>query len=204
MSNAFSEDDEPRTVGPAGWLGVCLVVLAVGMLIIAAPGKPLPSPAQDSRPAGALPRPPVPDQEGVVRASSPALSGLAAAYTLAALWKRSPPDSAAFETALQPPPDFLEAGRLLGLRAEAVVVTPTTFLESPPPMILLLQEEPDVMATLESLAGRRVDLTRYVVLARVREGQAVILDPLIGRATVAVPDLVKRVVGKGFFWSPRS
>jgi len=204
MSTAFSEGDEPRTVGPAGWLGVCLVVLAVGMLIIAAPGKPLPSPAKDSRPAGALPRPPVPDQEGVVRAPSPALSGLAAAYTLAALWKRSPPDAAAFETALQHPPDFLAAGRLLGLRAEAVVVTPTAFLENPPPMILLLQEEPDVVATLESLAGRRVDLTRYVVLAGVREGQAVILDPLIGRATVAVPDLVKRVVGKGFFWSPRS
>ncbi len=204
MSTAFSEGDEPRTVGPAGWLGVCLVVLAVALLIIAAPGKPLPSPAKDSHPAGALPRPPVPDQEGVVRAPSPALSGLASAYTLAALWKRSPPDAAAFETALQPPPDFLEAGRLLGLRAETVIVTPTTFLESPPPMILLLQEEPDVIATRESLAGRRVDLTRYVVLAGVREGQAVILDPLIGRATVAVPDLVKRVVGKGFFWSPRS
>src|SRR5713226_8039725 len=107
MSTAFSEGDEPRTVGPAGWLGVCLVALAVVMLIIAAPSKPPPSSGKDSRPAGVLPRPPVPDQDGVVRAPSPALSGVAAAYTLAALWKRSPPDAVAFETALQRPPDFL-------------------------------------------------------------------------------------------------
>jgi hypothetical protein len=123
---------------------------------------------------------------------------------LAALWKRSPPDAAAFETALKHPPDFLEAGRLLGLRAAAVDVTPTTLQEHPPPMILLLQEEPDVVSTVETLEGRHLDLTRFVVLAGVRGGQAVILDPLIGRAIVAVPDLAKRVVGKGIIWSSRS
>jgi len=139
-----------------------------------------------------------------VRAPSPALSSVAAAYTLAAFWKRSPRDATAFETALKPPPDFLEAGRLLGLRAKAVVITPTTFLESPAPMILLLQEEPDVVSTVETLEGRRLDLTRYVVLLGVRKDQAVILDPLIGRVTVTVPDLVNRVVGKGILWSPRS
>ena len=197
MATAFSEGDEARAVGPAGWLGVCLVVLAVAILIIAAPGKPPPSPGKDSRP-------PVPDQDGVVRASSPALSAVAAAYTLAALWKRSPLDAEAFETALKAPPDFLEAGRLLGLRAEAVGVTPTTLRGHPPPMILLLQEEPDVVATVEALEGRRRDLTRYVVLAGVRDGHVVILDPLIGRVTLAVPDLVKRVVGEGIFWSPQS
>jgi hypothetical protein len=203
MSTSFSEGDGPRTVGPAGWLGVCLVVLAVVTLIVSSPGKPPPSLSTNSRPVEALPGPPVPDRDGVVRAPSPDQSGVAAAYTLAALWKRSPPDAAAFETALKHPPDFLEAGRLLGLRATAVDVTPTTLRESPPPMILLLQEEPDVVSTVETLEGRRLDLTRFVVLAGVRGGQAVILDPLIGRAIVAVPDLAKRVVGKGIFWSSR-
>jgi len=42
------------------------------------------------------------------------------------------------------------------------------------------------------------------VLVGVREDQAVILDPLIGRVTIRVPDLVDRVVGKGILWSPRS
>src|SRR6266849_3770948 len=204
MATAFSEGDETQTIGPAGWLGVCLVVVAVVLLIIAAPNKLPPSAGQESRPAAALPGPPVPDQEGVVRAPSPALSSVAAAYTLAAFWKRSPPDTTAFETTLKPPPDFLEAGRLLGLRAKEVVSTLTTFLESPPPMILLLQEERDVVSTVETLEGRRLDLTRYVVLVGVREDQAVILDPLIGRVTVRVPDLVNRVVGKGILWSPRS
>ena len=197
MSTAFSEGDEPRTVGLVGWLGVCLVVLAVVILVIEAPGKPPPSPGKDSRP-------PVPDQDGVVRASSPALSAVAAAYTLAALWKRSPLDAEAFETALKPPPDFLEAGRLLGLRAGTVGLTLSTFWEHPATMILLLQEVPDVVATVEALEGRHRDLTRYVVLAGVRDGQVVILDPLIGRVTLAVPDLVKRVVGEGIFWSPQS
>src|SRR5919198_296767 len=104
MSSTSSEGDEPRTVGPAGWLGVCVVVLAAVHLIIAAPGKPPPSPSKGSRP-------PVPDRDGVVRVSSPSQSAVAAAYTLAALWKRSPLDAEAFETALKPPPDFLEAGR---------------------------------------------------------------------------------------------
>jgi hypothetical protein len=68
----------------------------------------------------------------------------------------------------------------------------------------LLQEEPDVVSTVETLEGRRLDLTRYVVLVGVREDQAVILDPLVGRVTVTVPDLVNRVVGKGILWSSRS
>jgi hypothetical protein len=59
MSNEFSEGDEPRPVGLAGWLGVCLVVLAVIMLIITAPGKLRPTSGKDSRPAGVLPSPPV-------------------------------------------------------------------------------------------------------------------------------------------------
>jgi hypothetical protein len=204
MASSISEVEETQSIGPAGWLGVCLVVVAVVLLIIAAPSRLPPPPVQEPRPAAALPGPPVPDQEGIVRAPSPALSSVAAAYTLAVFWKRSPPDATAFEALLKPPPDFLEAGRLLGLRAKAVVITPTTFLESSAPMILLLQEEPDVVSTVEALAGRRLDLTRYVVLMEVRKDQAVILDPLLGRVTVAVPDLVNRVVGKGILWSPRS
>src|SRR5438445_1904971 len=171
MATAFSEGDMTQTIGPAGWLGVCLVVVAVVLLIIAAPSRLPPSPSQEPRPAAALPGPSVPDQEGIVRAPSAALSGVAAAYTLAAFWKRSPPDATAFETVLKPPPDFLEAGRLLCLRAKAVVITPTTFLESPPPMILLLQEVPDVVSTVVTLDGRRLDLTRDVAVVGVREDQ---------------------------------
>src|SRR2546425_5201760 len=64
MATAFSEGDMTQTIGPAGWLGVCLVVVAVVLLIIAAPNKLPPSPGQESRPAAALPGPPVPDREG--------------------------------------------------------------------------------------------------------------------------------------------
>src|SRR2546422_7332608 len=64
MATALSEGDMTQTIGPAGWLGVCLVVVAVVLLIIAAPNKLPPSPGQESRPAAALPGPPVPDREG--------------------------------------------------------------------------------------------------------------------------------------------
>src|SRR5438309_11408298 len=112
MATAFSEGDETQTIGPAGWLGVCLVVVAAVLLIIAAPNKPPPSPGQESRPAAALPGPPVPDQEGVVRAPSPALSSVPAAYTLPALCQRSPPDTTAYATTLKTPPHVLEAHRV--------------------------------------------------------------------------------------------
>src|SRR5207302_10016162 len=103
MATAFSEGDETQTIGPAGWLGVCLVVVSAVLLIIAAPNKLPPSPGQESRPAAALPGPRVPDQEAVVRAPAPALPTVAAAYTLAASCQRSRRDTTAVAATLKSP-----------------------------------------------------------------------------------------------------
>lgn len=173
-------DDERPSIGPAGWLGVALVVVAVSAFIVSSP-RYSPESLQNKDPSGAV----------------------AAARALAALWQRTPQDAEAFDAALGGGADFPAAARLLGLQARAVPVTPSTLLETRYPMILLLTEEPDVVVTAGSLTGRRgKGGARYVVLAEVRGGDAVILDPLTGRIAVPLADLVESVADVGTMWLP--
>jgi hypothetical protein len=155
----------------------------------------------------------VPDADGVVRASSPADSAMASAYTLAGLLKRMPVDPAAFEKTMIPSPDFVAAGKILGLDARSVEVREDAIQKDLRPMILPLTGELDVIETAQSLekrlgekavtpglrAGSRI---RYVVLGEVHGSEAVLLDPLAGRMVIPLHDLVKRVEGKGVVWIP--
>ncbi len=124
---------------------------------------------------------------------------------MASVWKRKPADPAAFERALRGKPDFTAAGRLLGMDTETVQVSPAVTGSGQLPLILLLKEEPDVLTTAGSLAGRRRGGgMRYVVLAEVRQGEAVVLDPLVGRITLPVTDLIESAAETGIFWRPAS
>jgi hypothetical protein len=156
---------------------------------------------------------PVPDGNGVVRVSSPAESARAAAYTLAGLLKRPPPDPVEFEKVLDaasPSPNFVAAGKILGLDARLGEVQ-EAIRNNGPPMILPLKREPDAIGTAPSLE-RRLDgkvvspgmlagsRKHYVVVKEVRGSDAVILDPLAGLVVIPVRDLVKQVEGKGVVW----
>lgn len=172
--------DDRSSIGPAGWLGVALVVAAASFFIVSSP-RYSPESLQKK------------DQLGAV----------AAAYALATLWQRAPQDAAAFESALNRDADFPAAARMLGLQAQSIRVTPSAILEARHPMILLLKEDPDVVVTREFLEGRqRKTVARYVVLAEVRGDEAVIHDPIVGRFTVPVPDLVESVGDVGTMWVP--
>jgi hypothetical protein len=174
-----NRDDRER-LGPAGWLGVALVVTAVSLFLAFAP-RYSPEPLTKK------------DQFGSV----------AAAYALAALWQRMPPDAEAFESALAGGGDFAAAARLLGLQAQSIRVTAAAILDARHPMILLLREDPDVVVTRKFLEGRqRPAAARYVVLAEIHGGDAVILDPTIGRFTMPVPDLVESMGEVGTMWVP--
>ncbi len=172
------EQDDRQNLGLAGWLGVVLVAAAAAFFIVSSPRY---SP-------GSLPQK---DQLGAV----------AAAYALAALWQRAPQDAAAFEAALTSGADFSAAARMLGLQARSVRVTPSAILGARHPMLLLLKEDPDVVVTREFLEGRqRKAGARYVVLAEVRGDEAVILDPIVGRFTMPMTDLVESVGEVGTMW----
>ena len=176
MNQALAETG--RSVGPAGWLGVVLVVAATSLFIVFSP-RYSPEPLQKRDHAGSV----------------------AAAYALAALWQRTPLDRDAFESALAGRADFSAAARMLGLQARSVRVTPSALLDARHPMILLLKEDPDVVVTRELLEGRRKKVgARYVVLAEIRGDEAVILDPGAGRFAMPVPDLVESVGGAGTMW----
>lgn len=153
----------------------------------------------------------VQDGDRVVRVSTSAESARAAAYTLAGLLKRAPIDAAAFEKTLAPSPDFVAAGKVLGLGGHFVEGREDSVRREGRPMILPLKEEPDVIETAQSLEKRLGGKTvasalaggsavRYVVLAKVHGSDAVILDPLAGRTVVPLRDLIKRVEGKGVAW----
>jgi len=178
MSQALPETG--RSVGPAGWLGVALVVTAASLFIVFSP-RYSPGLLQDK------------DRLGSV----------AAAYALAALWQRTPLDRNAFESALAGRADFSAAARMLGLQAQSVRVTASAIQDARHPMILLLEEDPDVVVTRELLEGRQGKAgARYVVLAEVRGDEAVILDPSAGRFAMPVPDLVESVGDVGILWVP--
>lgn len=172
--------DDRESLGPAGWLGVALVITAASLFLVFAP-RYSPEPLKKK------------DQLGSV----------AAAYALAALWQRVPPDAEAFESALAGGADFAAAARLLGLQAQTVRVTVPAILVARHPMILLLTEDPDVVVTRKFLEGRqRNTAARYVVLAEIHGGDAVILDPTVGRFTMPVPDLVESMGEVGTMWVP--
>lgn len=154
----------------------------------------------------------VPDEDGVVRANSPEESAAAAAYTLAALWKRTPEDPSAFAKALGKEPDFSAAARHLGLEANPVPLSRTAILKGTHPMIVSLLGEPDVITTVRILEERLGEgsadpaliartRTRYAVLAEIRGTNAVVLDPLAGRIAIPVLVLLDRVSGDGTVWS---
>lgn len=154
----------------------------------------------------------VPDEDGVVRANSPEESAAAAAYTLAALWKRTPEDPSAFAKTLGDRPDFAAAARHLGLEANAVQLSRTAILKGTHPIIVSLLGEPDVITTvriLEERLGKDAadpallarTRTRYAVLAEVHGTNAVVLDPLVGRTAIPVLVLLDRVSGDGTVWS---
>lgn len=169
-----------HSVGPAGWLGVALVVVAASAFIVSSPRySPESLPKKDQ------------------------LRAVAAAYALAALWQRAPLDADAFEAALAGGADFSAAARMLGLQARPVRVTPSDILDARHPMILLLKESPDVVVTREFLEGRqRKAGARYVVLAEIHGDDAVILDPIVGRFAMPLSDLVETVGGAGTMWVP--
>ncbi len=172
--------DDQESLGPAGWLGVALVVTAAALFLAFAP-------RYSTEPIKKK------DQFGSV----------AAAYTLAALWQHVPPSTDAFEAALAGGADFAAAARLLGLQAQSVRVTAPAILDARHPMILLLMEDPDVVVTRKFLEGRqRNTVPRYVVLAEVRGSEAVILDPTAGRFTLPVQDLVESMGDVGTMWVP--
>ncbi len=169
-------------------------------------------PAAGKRPA-VHSRAGVPDEDGVVRASTPEESAAAAAYTLAALWKRTPEDPAAFSNSLGGgQPDFAAAARHLGLEASAVPLSRTAILKGTHPIIVSLLGEPDVITTvriLEERLGKGAadpallarTRTRYAVLAEVHGTNAIVLDPLVGRTAIPVLVLLDRVTGEGTVWS---
>lgn len=171
---------DQQYVGPAGWLGVALVVAAALFFIVSSPRYSPESPQKK-------------DQLGAV----------AAGYALAALWQRAPQDAEAFEAALTSGADFSATARMLGLQARSVRVTPSTIRETRYPMILLLKEDPDIVVTRDFLEGRqRKAGARYIVLAEVQDNEAVILDPFVGGYTMPVPDLVESVGDVGTMWRP--
>jgi hypothetical protein len=173
-------NDQPF-VGAAGWVGVVVVVTAAVSFIIHSPRYAVES----------------------SRNGRDAFSAVSAAYTLAALWKRTPSDAKAFETALTRDADFPAAARLLGLRALSIRVTPSALMDAQYPMILFLVEDPDVVVTRQFLEGRpRRAGARYVVLAEIHDNEAVILDPIAGRFAMPVPDLVENVGAFGTVWMP--
>jgi len=168
-------------VGAAGWLGVVVVVAGAVSFIVHAPrySPELPGNRPDT------------------------FSAVSAAYTLAAIWKRIPSDAKAFERVLADSADFSAAARLLGLRALPIRVTPASIAGVQRPMILFLVEDPDVVVTRQFLEGRpRKTRARYVVLAEVQDGDAVVLDPVAGRFTIPVADLVESVGAVGTVWVP--
>lgn len=176
MNQALAETG--RSVGPAGWLGVVLVVTTTSLFIVFSP-RYSPESLQKRDHVGSV----------------------AAAYALAALWQRTPLDRNAFESALAGRADFPAAARVLGLQARSVRVTSSAILDARHPMILLLKEDPDVVVTRELLEGRQRKVgARYVVLAEIRGDEAVILDPGAGRFTIPVPDLVESVGDVGTMW----
>jgi len=168
-------------VGAAGWLGVVVVVAGAVSFIVHSPRYSLESP----------------------RNKPDTFSAVSAAYTLAAIWKRTPSDAKAFEAALTGNADFPAAARLLGLRALPVRVTPPTIMNAQHPMILFLVEDPDVVVTSQLLEGRlQKARARYVVLTEIQGADAVILDPIAGRFTIPVADLVESVGALGTVWMP--
>jgi len=171
-------EETGRSVGPAGWLGVVLVVAAASLFIVFSPRY---------------------SQESLQKKNQ--LGSVAAAYALAALWQRTPLDKDAFEAALAGRADFSAAARMLGLQARLVRVTLSAILDARHPMLLLLKEAPDVVVTRELLEGhpRKVG-ARYVVLAEIHGDEAVIFDPSAGRFTMPVPDLVESVGDVGTMW----
>lgn len=172
--------DDRESLGPAGWLGVALVVAAASMFIVSSPRHSPESLQKKDR-----------------------LGSIAAAYALATLWQRAPQDAKAFEAVLAGDADFSAAARMLGLQAQSVRVTPPAILDARHPMILLLKEDPDVVVTREFLEGRRRKVeARYVVLAEIHGDDAVILDPTVGRFTMPVSDLVESVGDAGTMWVP--
>ncbi|OGW60405.1 MAG: hypothetical protein A2V83_03990 [Nitrospirae bacterium RBG_16_64_22] len=202
-----------RGVGAAGALSVIVVFAA--FLAYQTSRQIAPEGAPDSA-AGKRPavhsRAGVPDEDGVVRASTPEESAAAAAYTLAALWKRTPEDPAAFSKSLGGQPDFAAAAHRLGLEASAVRLSRTAILKGPHPIIVSLLGEPDVITTVRILEERlgkgAADpallaraRTRYAVLAEVHGTNAVVLDPLVGRTSIPVLVLLDRVTGEGTVWS---
>lgn len=172
--------DARESLGQAGWLGVALVVTAASLFIVFAP-RYSPEPLKKKDPFGSVP----------------------AAYALAALWHRMPPNAEAFEAALAGGADFAAAAHQLGFQAQSVRVTAPAILGARHPMILLLTEDPDVVVTRKFLEGRqRNTAPRYVVLAEIHGGDAVILDPTVGRFTIPVPDLVESMGDVGTIWVP--
>lgn len=178
---SYPDGNDRPFVSAAGWLGVVVVVTAAVSFIIH-------SPRYSVEPA---------------RNSQDTFSAVSAAYTLAAIWKRTPSDVRAFETALTRNADFLTAARLLGLRALSVRVTPAAITNAQYPMILFLVEDPDVVVTRRLLEGRQRRVgARYVVLTGIQGNEAVILDPIAGRFAVPVSDLVESVGSSGTVWMP--
>ena len=171
-------EETARSVGPAGWLGVALVVAAATLFIVFSPRY---------------------SQESLQKKNQ--LGSIAAGYALAALWQRTPLDRDAFESALAGRADFSAAARMLGLQAQPVRVTLSAILGARHPMLLLLKEAPDVVVTREFLEGRpRKAGARYVVLAEIHGDEAVILEPGVGPFTMPVPDLVESVGDVGTMW----
>lgn len=171
-------EETGRSVGPAGWLGVVLVVVAASLFIVFSPRY---------------------SQESLQKKNQ--LGSVAAAYALAALWQRTPLDRNAFESALAGRADFSAAARMIGLQAQPVQVTLSAILGARHPMLLLLTEAPDVVVTRERLEGRpRKAGAHYVVLAEIHGDEAVILDPGVGPFTMSVPDLVESVGDVGTVW----
>ena len=174
------KQDDRRSPGPSGWLGVVLVVVAVALFLIFSPSYSPESLQKKDR-----------------------LGAVAATYALAALWHRAPQDAAAFEAALAGRADFSAAARMLGLQALPVRMTPSAILDARHPMILLLTETPDVVVTREFLEGRQKKAgARYVVLAEIHGDEAVILDPVTGRFTMLVSDLAGSVGDAATMWLP--
>ena len=211
----MEEQSDQKRVSPIPGVVVLVVVTMVGAAIVHL-GRSVsdaPPPPKAAAPPASQTRLPVPDADGVVRCSSPEESAVAAGYTLAALLKRMPVDPDAFEKAIGQGPDFLSAGRILGFETDSVQVTRRGLLKETRAMILSLRGDSESIETVRSLekrlgkgAGLPMLLARsqkrYAVLAEVREGDAVILDPLAGRVSIPMSDLLERVEGKGIVWRP--